>query len=174
MLNNRKNSKQSGFTIIEVLIVLAIAALILLIVFLAVPALNRRSRNTQRTTDVAAILDAVSEFGNNNSGATPSGTWTNTGGVLTVVGAAGSTSSEAKVAYYNAGIGATSGSVNKVAAGTPTAGSTLDTAAEDYVIISTGTKCSGNASVAGPARSVTAVYEIENGGNSYAQQCKDS
>ncbi len=57
-----------GFTIIEVLIVLAIAGLIMLIVFLAVPALQRNSRNTQRTNDASRIAAAVNECLNNNNG----------------------------------------------------------------------------------------------------------
>lgn len=68
MLNKIKNRKQEGFTIIEVLIVLAIAGLIMLIVFLAVPALQRNSRNTQRTNDASRVSAAVTECLNNNNG----------------------------------------------------------------------------------------------------------
>ncbi len=60
--------QQKGFTIIEVLIVLAIAGLILLIVFLAVPALQRNSRNTQRTNDAATISGAINECLPNKNG----------------------------------------------------------------------------------------------------------
>lgn len=59
---------EKGFTIIEVLIVLAIAGLIMLIVFLAVPALQRNSRNTQRTNDASRIAAAVNECLNNRNG----------------------------------------------------------------------------------------------------------
>jgi type IV pilus assembly protein PilA len=168
--------KDDGFTIIEVMIVLAIAGLILLIVFLAIPALQRNSRNTQRKNDVAAILAAVNEFSNNNNGTLPNSAvaWTNTGGSLTVTGAAGTTSSQGRVGYYNTGIGTANGNVSKVAAATATAAGTLDTNTEDYVIVSTGTECNGAASQIGSARSVTAVYEIENGGGTYAQQCQQS
>lgn len=62
-LNNEK-----GFTIIEVLIVLAIAGLIMIIVFLAVPALQRNSRNTQRTNDASRIVAAINECTNNKNG----------------------------------------------------------------------------------------------------------
>src|SRR3569833_562093 len=55
----RKN--QSGFTIIEVMIVLAVAATIMLIVFSAIPALQRNSRNTQRTSDATKISGGVNE-----------------------------------------------------------------------------------------------------------------
>ncbi len=60
--------KEEGFTIIEVLIVLAIAGLIMVIVFLAVPALQRNSRNTQRTNDASTILAAIGECVANNNG----------------------------------------------------------------------------------------------------------
>lgn len=60
--------KQDGFTIIEVLIVLAIAGLIMLVVFLAVPALQRNSRNTQRTNDASRVAAAITECMNNNNG----------------------------------------------------------------------------------------------------------
>lgn len=60
--------KTEGFTIIEVLIVLAIAGLIMLIVFLAVPALQRNSRNTQRTNDASRLSSAITECLNNKNG----------------------------------------------------------------------------------------------------------
>lgn len=174
MLKKLKQNKPEGFTIIEVLIVLAIAGLIILIVFLAVPALQRNSRNTQRKNDVSAILSAVGEFSNNNNGQLPNGTWTNSGGLLTIVGATGTSSSEAKVAFYTEGVGAASGNVNKVAAGTASPVNTLTTGAHDRVIVSTGTVCNGNISVVGSSRSVTAVYLIETGANKYSQQCQSS
>ncbi len=65
---SKLKKQESGFTIIEVLIVLAIAGLIMLIVFLAVPALQRNSRNNQRTADASRISAAVSECLNNNNG----------------------------------------------------------------------------------------------------------
>jgi prepilin-type N-terminal cleavage/methylation domain-containing protein len=60
--------KEEGFTIIEVLIVLAIAGLIMVIVFLAVPALQRNSRNTQRTNDASRVVAAINECTNNANG----------------------------------------------------------------------------------------------------------
>lgn len=68
MLQKYKDKREEGFTIIEVLIVLAIAGLIILIVFLAVPALQRNSRNTQRTNDASLIAASVNECLNNNNG----------------------------------------------------------------------------------------------------------
>ncbi len=63
-----KEKKQSGFTIIEVMIVLAVAALIMLIVFLAVPALQRNARNTSRTADASKIAAGVNECLSNKNG----------------------------------------------------------------------------------------------------------
>ena len=68
MLQKYKTKRQEGFNIIEVLIVLAIAGLIILIVFLAVPALQRNSRNTQRTNDASLVSAAINECLNNNNG----------------------------------------------------------------------------------------------------------
>lgn len=68
---SRFKSQQSGFTILEVLIVLAVGGIILLIVFQAIPTLTRNARNNQRKQDVAAILEAVSHYELNNSGAMP-------------------------------------------------------------------------------------------------------
>jgi prepilin-type N-terminal cleavage/methylation domain-containing protein len=71
-LKSLKN-RDSGFTIIEVLIVLAIAGLIILIVFLAVPALQRNQRNTRRRNDAAHLLGLVNEYSTNNNGKVPTG-----------------------------------------------------------------------------------------------------
>lgn len=68
MLQKYKDKREEGFTIIEVLIVLAIAGLIILIVFLAVPALQRNSRNTQRSNDASIVGGAVNECLNNKNG----------------------------------------------------------------------------------------------------------
>jgi prepilin-type N-terminal cleavage/methylation domain-containing protein len=68
MLHTYKTKRDEGFTIIEVLIVLAIAGLIMLIVFLAVPALQRNSRNTQRTNDASLIGGSVGECMANKNG----------------------------------------------------------------------------------------------------------
>lgn len=70
MLNNLKK-RQSGFTIIEVLIVLAIAGLIMVAVFTAVPALQRSSRNTQRKSSASQIMASVSSYVGNNNGSLP-------------------------------------------------------------------------------------------------------
>lgn len=58
--------KQSGFTIIEVVLVLAIAGLIFLMVFIALPALQRSQRDGQREQDMSRALTAVSSYQTNN------------------------------------------------------------------------------------------------------------
>lgn len=68
MLEKIQNRKESGFTIVEVMIVLGIAGLIILIVFLAVPALQRNARNTERTNDASLVGAAVNECLANRNG----------------------------------------------------------------------------------------------------------
>lgn len=165
--------KQRGFTIIEVLIVLAIAGLILLVVFLAVPALQRTSRNTQRSNDVASILGAVSEFVNNNNGTMPTTASTDAAGKLTISGAAGTNSSEANLGYYrNEG-------TQPVSFGTTAPGSGANGTTEETIVIYKGAACNAagtqaiSGTVAGvvvPSRSIAAIYTLE----ANAKQCKSS
>lgn len=68
------DTKQKGFTIIEIMIVLAIAGLILLIVIMTIPTLQRNGRNNQRSQDVTAMLQVTSSWGLNHSGEFPSDT----------------------------------------------------------------------------------------------------
>lgn len=65
------NSKNQGFTIIEIVLVLAIAGLIFLIVFLALPRLQRNRRDTQRKNDVGTVVSQLEQFNGNNRGAYP-------------------------------------------------------------------------------------------------------
>lgn len=64
-------NKQSGFTIIEVVLVLAIAGLIFLMVFVALPALQRSQRDAQGRNDVAAVKAALEKYKSNNKGNYP-------------------------------------------------------------------------------------------------------
>ena len=68
---NKQTKKQSGFTIIEVMIVLAVAGLIMAIVFLAIPALQRSNRNTQRKNDATRLAGLIAEYASNNNGKLP-------------------------------------------------------------------------------------------------------
>lgn len=162
MLKKLKRPKESGFTIIEVLIVLAIAGLILLIVFLAVPALQRNARNTARKNDVAAALGAVSEFENNNNGSLPvvacgaANPYTlSTGSCAAPTG----TPAQFKQGYYTG--------APAVAAGAQAA------LATDTMRVDTGAACSaGGATVAGGARAIAVQYEIEANGT-LSPTCQD-
>lgn len=78
---NVQQTKQRGFTIIEVVLVLAIAALIFLMIFIALPALQRGQRDTARKNDVSTVLSAISSWKGNNVG----GTFPTTGQLNTYV-----------------------------------------------------------------------------------------
>lgn len=66
-------TKEKGFTIIEVVLVLAIAGLIFLMVFIALPALQRGQRDTQRQNDMSRLQTAVTNFTSANRGSLPPG-----------------------------------------------------------------------------------------------------
>jgi len=154
---SKTNKRQSGFTIIEVLIVLAIAGLIMLIVFLAVPALQRNARNSQRNRDVSALLGAMSEYVNNNNGTLPA-TATLAAGTTTTIGASGTNTVPVSLSYYD-------GAKISIDNTTTTNNTTTDT-----VIIVEGATCNGNDATAGATRGYVALYKLENN----AKQCKSS
>lgn len=93
MRNKLQQRKESGFTIVEVLIVLAIAGLIILVVLLAVPALQRNGRNTAIKNDASAVSGGIAEYSSNNDGGLPTGV----AGTGTVVISGAGTSTNAKV-----------------------------------------------------------------------------
>lgn len=154
-----KRKAASGFTIIEVMIVLAIAGLIMLIVFLAVPSLQRNSRNTQRRNDVAALLGAVSEYADNNSGILPGAATLSGSSVYFCASGTCSASNgtPANVGFYSSG---TVTLATAVPGSTPT---------NDTVYILKGFTCSGNSPVAGSARSVVAYFSVEPGTTAQCQ-----
>ncbi len=159
MLDKLKNRKESGFTIVEVMIVLAIAGLIILIVFLAVPALQRNSRNTQRSGDVGALLGGVAEYQAANNGSL-----TNITSPLLIA--------NSRTAFYEAA-GTGTGQIN-VLTGAATQTALATTAANDRVVIVVGAKCgAGGATVAGPSRAVAAQFLRETSAG-YAAACQDS
>jgi prepilin-type N-terminal cleavage/methylation domain-containing protein len=163
-MTTKLRNKQSGFTIIEVLIVLVIAGLIMLIVFLAVPALQRNSRNTQRKNDVAALIAAVQEY-RTNKGSAPAS-------VTDFIG-------RAKLGFYQASDVALVPSGSNPSANPNDALTVALTlggippnvmAAESRVVIALGGKCNTNGNGVGganaSAKSVAAVYGLETGSGS--------
>jgi len=64
------NTSQNGFTLIEILVVMGLIAVLASIVIIALnPAKNfAQARNTQRTSNIAAILDAVGQNMASNKG----------------------------------------------------------------------------------------------------------
>jgi prepilin-type N-terminal cleavage/methylation domain-containing protein len=66
--------KQRGFTLLEVLLVVAIIAILAGIVIIAINPGKQLgdSRNSRRSTDVLTILNAVHQYGLDNSGVYPS------------------------------------------------------------------------------------------------------
>ena len=156
----KQQNKQSGFTIIEVLIVLAIAGLIMLIVFLAVPALQRNSRNTQYRNDAANILGGVQELMTNNNGAVP----------------AASVSTTANSAAANVLTNANSKNITKLTI-TATVGAITPTLTDATLV--TGAKCgaisgTSNTTVAGSARQVALVWAVESSSGTLLAQCQES
>jgi prepilin-type N-terminal cleavage/methylation domain-containing protein len=67
--------RQSGFTLIEILVVIGLLAVLLAIVLVAINPAKHFSdaNNTQRRSDVNAILNAVHEYMSSNNGSVPAG-----------------------------------------------------------------------------------------------------
>lgn len=67
--------KQKGFTLIELLVVIGILAVLLAITLIAINPARQFSQanNTQRSSDVNAILNAISQYAADNNGALPAG-----------------------------------------------------------------------------------------------------
>jgi prepilin-type N-terminal cleavage/methylation domain-containing protein len=70
----RTLTKQNGFTFIEILVVIGIIAILAAIVIIAInPARQfRQASNSQRTSNVNAILNAIGQYTADNKGTLPS------------------------------------------------------------------------------------------------------
>jgi len=80
----KKNINQKGFTLVEVLLVVVIIAILAGIVIIAINPGRQISQanNTQRSSDVQAVINAIHEYAVDNRGALPAGIT----GVATVIG----------------------------------------------------------------------------------------
>lgn len=69
-----KQTNQSGFTLIEILVVIGIIAVLAAIVLIAINPSRQfaQARNAQRTSDASAILNAVGQYIADNKGVLPS------------------------------------------------------------------------------------------------------
>jgi prepilin-type N-terminal cleavage/methylation domain-containing protein len=159
MYKNLKQHKQSGFTIIEVLIVLAIAGLIISIVLFAVPALQRNGRNTAIKSDANQIVGYISDFVSNNDGAIPNSVDISSG-TVTVSGAIGQPATGA-IQKGTSDNTALSGAQSTI---TPTIGTvTIVTAAK------CGTGSGTSYSTVASPRTVAVVYSIETSSTNLAK-----
>ncbi len=149
MLQKLQNirKKESGFTIIEVMIVLAVAGLIMVIVLVAVPQLQRNQRNSARRDVAGRIKSEIDAFAGNNNGNIPSEGNDATNGI-----SGGFTSRYlAGVDYKNP----STGNSYTFAAATPTA---------DGMSYRLNTKCSGESYVAaGGNRTYSLIVLLEGG-----------
>jgi len=68
-------TKQKGFTLIELLVVIGILAVLLSIVLVAINPARQfaQANNTQRRSDVGAILNAIHQYAADNKGVLPPG-----------------------------------------------------------------------------------------------------
>lgn len=162
MLQQIQKRKESGFTIIEVLIVLAIAGLIMLVVFLAVPALQRNSRNTQYRNEASRILGAYNEASSNNAGAVLAN------GVATVGGNGTSDAADVLKAANTKNI--TRLTIAGQGGATPATNSTSE------AVIQTGAKCvvaNKFDTESGTSRQVVILFNVETSGGKQPQ-CQEA
>ena len=70
-INDNKNpnqDKQGGFTIVELLVVLGIGAAILVLALRFIPTLQKKNRDTARSSDISQIVAAINGYITNNNG----------------------------------------------------------------------------------------------------------
>lgn len=143
-MNTQLESKNKGFTIIEVVLVLAIAGLIFLMVFIALPALQRSQRDTQRREDVSRFVSQLNSYATNNNGSIPA--YSNVSTFLT--------------GYMKSGDGEFKDPKTGV---TYTMTNTTPTV-DGQIQYSPGQKCNGETTENGNARSAAVVVKLEGSG----------
>lgn len=80
----RTFARQAGFTLIELLVVIGILAVLLAIVLIAINPARQfaQANNTQRASDVNAILNAVHQYMADNNGVPPTNLGASTSGTI--------------------------------------------------------------------------------------------
>jgi prepilin-type N-terminal cleavage/methylation domain-containing protein len=145
----KKGANTSGFTLIELLVVIGVLTVLLSIVLIAINPSRQFSQanNTQRRSDVNAILNAIHQYSADNNGSIPSGitnTATNMGS-----GASDIDICSDLVPTYIAEMPVD-----------PTGGSWTDcsTYDTDYTVLTTGS--SGRVTVASPTAELSATIQV--------------
>ena len=89
MLTLFRARKSKGFTLIELLVVIGVLTILLAIVLVAVNPARQFSQanDTQRRSDVSAILNAIHQYGADNKGTLPTGITTTAKTVTSTAGA---------------------------------------------------------------------------------------
>lgn len=160
---SRQQLKQSGFTIIEVVLVLAIAALIFLMVFIALPALQRNQRDQARKEVMGKVTSAVTTYQSNKRSTQPVSGSDLKGYVdgtdATAVGEHNGYKSGSKDTLID------NNYVLNVMSGVPTNG--IGNADTNVVQVITSAKCddTGSKAITGSARNAAVILIMENGLN---------
>ncbi len=89
-MKNKVLSNQKGFTLLEILLVVAAIAILAGIIIIAINPAKQLgdTRNAQRHSDVRTILDAIHQYGIDNSGELPSTTILTTSDCINTTGSA--------------------------------------------------------------------------------------
>lgn len=161
---SRQQLKQSGFTIIEVVLVLAIAALIFLMVFIALPALQRNQRDQARKEVLGKVTSAVTTYQSNKRSTQP----VNGSDLQGYVDGAATGSVKGEHNGYTSGSKDTlidNNYILSIQTGVGT--NAIGNADTNVVQVITGAKCddTGSKAVAGSARNAAVIILMENGFN---------
>lgn len=169
-------TKQRGFSIIEVVLVLAIAGLIFLMVFIALPALQRNQRDSARQTEVQTVLSAVSTYGSQNSGRLP----TTAAQIGVIVNGKAINDTEAAVLDSGAQIQLRTFAQTASLTASTTAATSVDTTVGlEEIVVVTGAKCPETTGssinlVRGTSRQVAVVAIQESGGATGSLVCRNN
>jgi len=89
MLSLLRARKTKGFTLIELLVVIGVLTILLAIVLVAINPARQFSQanDTQRRSDVSAILNAIHQYGADNKGTLPTGIDTTAKTITSTAGA---------------------------------------------------------------------------------------